>query len=215
MGHVTVLVADDHPFILEGVSTLLSRVPDFDVIAQHLDGCSALDGIRQKSPHIAVLDILMPKLDGIAILRSVEAERLMTRVVLLTGSLTDENIAAAVSHGAWGIVLKDTAAEDLCRCLKKVANGERSLPPELVQPALAREADRREEARSLNNVLTRRERDIARLVADGLSNRAIAQRIGVSEGTVKVHLYNIYPKLRVSNRISLATFVQQHLTRKS
>jgi two-component system, NarL family, nitrate/nitrite response regulator NarL len=206
----TVLIADDHPIVLGGLTGLLGSKDRFDVVATCSDGSEALEKLRALEPDLGVLDISMPGLTGIEVLAITEAEGLRTRVVFLTASATDEQITQAVARGAWGIMLKDAAADMLVDCLGKVVTGERWLPPELVSPALEREAERRSHLDRLDGLLTSREREIAILVAEGLSNKQIARRVRISEGTVKIHLHNAYQKLGVVNRTSLATLAQRY-----
>src|SRR3954454_20852777 len=116
-----ILLADDHPVVLSGLEALLRRIPGLDVIGKQSDGTGALKTIRTLEPDIAVLDILMPGLTGIEVLEAAESEGLPTRIVFLTASATDENIAAAVRGCAWAIMLKDSAPEDLVHCLYQLA----------------------------------------------------------------------------------------------
>ena len=205
---LSVMLAHDHPIVLGGLATLL-RANRFEVVSASANGLDALNALRNIEPDLAVLDICMPGLTGLQVLQHVEDEGLRTRIVFLTASATDEQILKAVTHGAWAIMLKDAAADSLVDCLQNVAKGERWLPPELVSPALSREAERRNESERLDNVLTAREREISILVADGLSNKEIARRTNISEGTVKIHLHNAYQKLGLSNRTSLAGLAQR------
>ena len=207
----SVLIADDHPIVLSGLEGLLRAAGCFDVVAAYANGGEALHGLRELEPQLAVLDIRMPQLTGVEILERIESEGLRTRVVLLTASATDEQIARAVTHGAWGIMLKDAAADALVDCLGRVSAGERWLPSELVSPALMREAGRRKDVNRLQTLLTAREREIALFVAQGLSNKQIARKVNISEGTVKLHLHKAYQKLDVANRTSLSSLVQRHL----
>ena len=198
-----VLLADDHPIVLSGLEALLGRRSGLQLVGLARNGADALNDVQRLQPDIAVLDINMPKLTGLQVLDLIEAEGLSTRVILLTASATDAQIMGAVSKGVWGIMLKDNAAETLIECIEKVSSGERWLPPELVGPAFERQ-DSRPNSSSAFESLTRREQEIAMLVADGLSNKHIARRFNISEGTVKIHLHNAYRKLGVSNRTSLA-----------
>jgi len=211
---LTVLLADDHPFLLDAVRLLVELLPRLNLIASHQDGDSALEGIRQHRPDIAVLDICMPNLSGLEVLEVIAREKLPTKVIFLTGSATDEQVAAAIAHDAWGLVLKSQATAELAQCLARVSEGERFLPPDLVNIALEREKARDREQHTIHKLLTVREREIAQLVAQGLSNKQIARQIGTSEGTVKIHLYNVYQKLGVSNRTSLATIANAQLSRQ-
>jgi two-component system, NarL family, nitrate/nitrite response regulator NarL len=208
-GRLRILLADDHPIVLAGLERLLSVGRQFDIVATSLDGAAALRAIHELEPDIALLDINMPKLSGLDVLEALEESGLSTKTVLLTATATDSQVTKAVIHGAWGIMLKDSAAEALLQCLEAVSSGERWLPHELIDPALQRDADRRQSRVSLSEILTQREQEIARLVANGLSNKQIGKQVGISDGTVKIHLHNIYNKLDVTNRTALATLVQR------
>ena len=179
-----------------------------EIVAATPDGATALAMIRAHEPNLAVLDINMPQLTGLDVLEALEADGLSTRVVLLTGSVSDEQIATAVERGAWGLVLKENALGTLITCLGVVCSGQRWLPEELVAPAVRRAAERRKTDVPLERVLTAREYEIAGLVAQGLSNKHIARALAISEGTVKIHLHNMYEKLGCVNRTSLAILMR-------
>lgn len=200
----TVVLADDHPLVLQGLRALLDGQEEFRIVAACLSGQQALEAIRVHSPDIAVIDVTMPGVNGLAVLGKVVDERLTTRVVLLTASVSDGQILEAVTAGVHGLVLKESAPEMLVSCLRGVAAGRRWLPQDLIKPALDRELQRREQGRRFVRELTAREIEIIRLIADGLSNKAIAGRLTISEGTVKIHLHHIYQKLGISNRAALA-----------
>jgi DNA-binding NarL/FixJ family response regulator len=203
-----VVLADDHPIVLGGLRAVLQAEPGVEIVAAAPDGASALAMIRAHEPSMAVLDINMPQLTGLDVLEALEAEGLSTRVVLLTGSASDEQIATAVERGAWGLLLKESALGTLITCLRAVASGQRWLPEELVAPAVRRAAEQRARDVRLERVLTAREYQIARLIAQGLSNKHISRQLSISEGTVKIHLHNMYEKLGALNRTSLAMLVQ-------
>src|SRR3954468_5477610 len=207
-----VVLADDHPIVLGGLRALLQAERGVEIVAAALDGAIALEMIRAHEPEIAVLDIYMPRLTGLEVLEALEADGLATRGVLLTGSASDEQIATAVERGAWGLLLKESAPGTLMECLKTVSAGQRRLPEELVAPAIRRAAERRAADVRPERVLTAREYEIARLVAQGLSNKHIARELAISEGTVKIHLHKTYGKLGgVMNRTSLAVLMKRLL----
>jgi DNA-binding NarL/FixJ family response regulator len=211
-GQISIVIADDHPVVLKGLQSLISAEPDMCVLATAPDGAQALATIRELRPDIAVLDISMPDLSGLDVLTAAAGEKLPTKVVVLTASARDNQIVAAVNGGARGLMLKDAAPDELVDCLRAVANGELWHPPELVAEAFARYAESGSEGRSAAmQLLTPRERQIVTLVAEGLSNKEIARALSVSEGTIKIHLHNIYKKLNVPNRTSLAAFAFPHL----
>ena len=202
-----VVLADDHPIVLTGLRAVLQCEPGMEIVAAAPDGATALAMIRAHEPDIAALDIDMPQLTGLEVLDAMEADGLATRVVFLTGSATDEQIATAVERGAWGLLLKESAPSTLIEYLEAVASGQRWFPEERVALAVTRATERREKDVQLARVLTAREYEIAGLVAEGLSNKHICRQLSISEGTVKVHLHNMYEKLQISNRTVLAALM--------
>src|SRR3954467_6858848 len=210
-----VMLADDHPIVLSGLRALLQAERGVEIVAAALDGATALAMIRAHEPEIAVLDIYMPQLTGLDVLEALEADGLATRVVLLTGSASDEQIMHAVERGAWGLLLKESALGTLTECLETVSSGQRWLPEELIAPAVRRATERRTKDVQLERVLTAREYEIAGLVAQGLSNKHIARALDISEGTVKIHLHNTFEKLGGANRTSLAVLAAENRQRVS
>lgn len=199
----SLVLCDDHPLILRGLADLIAADTDIDIVATCRDGQQAVDAILEHMPDVAVLDISMPQRDGIEVLQQVAREQWPVRVVFLTGCITDEQVIQAIAAGAYGIVLKESAAASLVTCLRHVAEGRKWLPSSIVQPAISR-ASAAARRTSPFALLTRREKEVARLIADGLSNRDVAARLAMSEGTVKIHLHTIYSKLGVDNRTAVA-----------
>lgn len=199
----SLILCDDHPLILRGLADLVAADTDIDIVATCGDGQQAIDAIVKHMPDVAVLDISMPQRDGIDVLRQVAREQWPVRVVFLTGCITDEQVIQAIAAGAYGIVLKESAAASLVDCLRQVAEGRKWLPSNIVQPAISR-ASAAARRTSPFELLTRREKEVARLIADGLSNKDVAARLALSEGTVKMHLHTIYSKLGVDNRTAVA-----------
>jgi len=206
----SIVVADDHPAVLHGVTDVLKANPDMDVVASCTDGAAALKAIRQLAPTVAVLDIFMPGLSGLDVLTHLTAERSETKLVFLTATANDEQILAAVAGGAKGIMLKERALSELIECVRTVAGGATWLPTDLIDAASQREAGRRPMRELLGSSLTCRERQITVMVAEGLSNKEIGRRLNLSEGTVKIHLHNIYKKIGVNNRTALTAAAIAH-----
>jgi two-component system, NarL family, nitrate/nitrite response regulator NarL len=199
---LSIVIADDHPLVLRGLAGILEAQPDLEIVATCTDGIAALKAIQERKPEIAILDIAMPHLDGLSVVRKAATNGSNTKSILLTATATDSQILVAIAHGVKGIVLKDTAADDLIDCIRCVAARRVWFPTELVGAALKRNA-----SHLLDHSLKRlslRERQILPLVAEGLSNKEIAQRTHLTEGTVKIYLHNIYEKLEVPNRTALA-----------
>lgn len=196
---IKVVVADDHPLVLRGMATLLAGQPGFSLVATCADGQAAIAAIEEWRPDLACVDLAMPGATGLDVIDFVRKKALPTRVILIAGVLTRENCSRARLGGAYGLVSKTSPAEDLLACIKKVAAGEKWFADVTVgadgaeQPAAATLAQ-----------LTDRERQIAQLVVEAKSNKEIAKRLKLTDGTVKVHLHNIYRKLGVSSRMALA-----------
>jgi RNA polymerase sigma factor (sigma-70 family) len=207
---ISIVVADDHPVVLHGLADVLRANSDMNVVAVCSDGATALEAIRKWSPNVAVLDILMPGLTGLDVLARIVADGLATKVVFLTATASDAQLVRAVSDGAQAIVLKEEALSELVQCIRAVAEGRVWLPLAVINAALEREAKRRSKSQILTQLLTIRERQVVLLIADGLSNKEVGRRLQVSEGTVKIHLHNIYQKLQVNNRTALATLAVTH-----
>jgi DNA-binding NarL/FixJ family response regulator len=193
-------LADDHPVMLEGLAAVLARNEDVEIVARDLDGDAALAVIREKAPDVAVLDAVMPGLSGVDILKTVREEGLPTRIVLLAGELGSEDLTESIRLGVEGILMKDEASTVLLDCVKSVALGGRWVSVELVARALNLAAD----GQANDSSLTPRETEIAGSVAAGLQNKEIAEKLGIADGTVRIHVHNIFKKLGIQNRVELA-----------
>ena len=182
----------------------------FDVVASCSDGTSCIEAIRNFLPDIAILDISMPGLTGLEILTIANSESLSTRLVFFTASIEDRELVMSAAAGAYGIIPKDVEVEILVQSLRQVADGQRLLP--LPSPDQAGSREQRNIAVSDNalTVLTERERQIMRLVSEGLSNKEIGRRLNISDGTIKQQLHHIYQKLEISNRTVLAALAILH-----
>jgi DNA-binding NarL/FixJ family response regulator len=203
----TVFIADDHPLLLHGLADLIARDPGFLVVGSALDGKSALAMIRQQVPDVAVLDLRMPGLSGPEIAAELGRLGLATRCVLLTATASNAELYDAVMAGVAGIVFKEATVETLAKCIHQVAAGGRWLPAEIVGDAVESEASRRIRWQKLSSLLTIREMEIARLAAENRPNGQIALDLGISKGTLKIHMNNIYRKLQVSSRGELFQLV--------
>ncbi|WP_338424609.1 response regulator transcription factor [Sphingopyxis kveilinensis] len=200
----TITLADDHRILLEPMRVLIERDTDLRVVSMVANGTDAMAAIERLRPDIALLDLAMPAPGGLQILRSLHRssnDQVKTKIVFLTASISQAEVAQAVTLGVAGIMLKESVPEELIQCLSAVLRGERWLPSQLVGSELSATMDRYARARL---DLTAREREIAQGVAGGLSNRRIADQLGISEGTVKIHLHNIFGKLQIQSRSQLA-----------
>jgi DNA-binding NarL/FixJ family response regulator len=200
---ISVVIADDHPIVLAGLETLLQRESRISVVAQCTDGVEALRAVVKHRPDVLILDLRMPRADGIAVLQQMKKERSTTRVVLLAAVIEDEVLLEAIRLGARGVVLKEMAPRLLVHCLREVHAGRQWFEARAIGEAMDKMAQREAASKEINSILSRRELDVVRAVAQGLRNREIAERLGIAEGTVKLHLHTIYTKLGVDSRTAL------------
>ncbi|HRQ66859.1 MAG TPA: response regulator transcription factor [Xanthomonadaceae bacterium] len=207
--NIRVLLADDHPLFLDGLDQLLRLAGDFDVVERSGNGEAALLSIQSLKPDVAVLDIRMPGLNGIAVLREIRRLNLPTRVVLLTASLAESDLLEAVRLGVDGVVLKEMAPRLLLQCLHKVHMGGRWVENRAVHDALEAALRREVGLRDVSAELTSREIEMVRMVAEGLRNKEIGRRLDITEGTVKTHLRNIYRKLGLDSRVAVRRYAEE------
>jgi two-component system, NarL family, nitrate/nitrite response regulator NarL len=195
---VRVLVADDHPVYREGIVRAIKERPDLELVGEAQDGREALDQIKALEPDVAVLDIRMPGLEGPQVLNALRRDGVGTDVLFLSAFMESELAYETVAAGARGYLSKEAARQEICDAIIAVARGGTALAPE-VQAGLAAQIQQRERADGVPG-LTPREREVLRLIADGLSAPEIGRRIHLSPTTVKSHLHNLYEKLGVSDR---------------
>ena len=206
---IRIVVADDQPMFRDGLCRLLTLEEDFEVVAQAQDGYQVLDVLQQHEPDILLLDLKMPGLDGLATLQRLQAEKNKTRVIVLTASNDKNEFVQAMKLGASGIVLKQTATELLIKSIRKVHAGEIWLDSHTTA-AVIRQFVANDEAPAVQSLppappslqrkrspLSQREREIVALVAQGFKNKEMAEKMFISEQTVKNHLHNIFDKLGV------------------
>jgi len=205
---IRIVLADDHPIVLDGLQRLFQSQSDFDVVSCCANGDEALDVIRHDGVDVLVVDLRMPAPNGLDVLRTLSEEQRRCRTVLLTAALRDDDIVEAVRLGVAGIVLKEASPDALIDCVRRVYRGEQVIDHETMSRAFGRVLQRETAAREANKMLTPREIEIVKMVATGLRNKVIADRLSISEGTVKIHLHNIYEKLGVDGRLELVLFAQ-------
>jgi two-component system nitrate/nitrite response regulator NarL len=207
---IRVVIADRHPVVLQGLTNVLGAESSLKVVASCSDGTDCIEAIRRLLPDIAILDISMPGLTGLEILAIANSEKLPTRLVFFTASIEDRDLVMSAAAGAYGIIPKDVTPEILLQSLRQIADGQRLLPLPSSDQALSRERGNISIVENVLTVLTDRERQIMRLVSEGLSNKEIGRRLNVADGTIKVHLHHIYQKLEISNRTVLAALAISH-----
>ena len=211
---IAILIADDHPIFRGGLRALIETEPGFKLAGEAVDGEQAVALTRQLKPHILLLDLAMPKLGGLDVVKELSPPPpLDTRIIMLTAAIDDSQIADALRLGARGIILKDTATQLLIKAVRCVVNGEfwvgRGNVEGLVQ-ALQMAHTMQPEDPVKKFALTAREMEVLTAIVEGYSNKDIAKRYKISEQTVKHHLSSIFGKVGVSNRLELALFSVHH-----
>jgi DNA-binding NarL/FixJ family response regulator len=206
---IRVLLADDHPLFLDGLDQLLKLAGDFEVVGRCSNGLEAIGAVETLHPDLLVLDLRMPDMDGLAVVRELRRRKLEVRIVILTAILAEHDLLEAVRLGVSGAVLKEMAPRLLLQCLRKVHAGGHWVENRAVHAALEGALRREAGAREAATQLTAREIDLVRMVANGLRNKEIASRLFITEGTVKTHLHNIYKKLQVETRVAVRQYAEQ------
>ena len=203
---ITVLLVDDHEMVRRGVRAFLETQPDITVVAEAGSGDEAVRLAAEHAPDVALMDLIMPGMDGVEATRRLIAQSPRTRVVMLTSYHDDEHVFPAIRAGALSYVLKEVGPEELADAVRKAAAGEAVLHPR-VAARVVRELHgaRRDEPNAFRE-LSDRELEVLKLIAEGLSNAEIASRLYVSEKTIKSHVSNILGKLHLADRTQAAVF---------
>ena len=204
MDEIKVLIADDHTVVRKGIRALLETEPGITVVGEAADGEDAIHRALALKPDVILMDLVMPKLDGVQAIKELREVLPEAKVLVLTSFAEDRRIVAAIEAGALGYLLKDSSPEDLVRAIREVHRGESSLHPKVAQQLVKKlqrpaEEPEREE-------LTARERKVLALIARGLSNREIARELSISEPTVRTHVSNILRKLGLKSRTQAALY---------
>jgi len=211
MDKIKVLLADDHPVVREGLRTMLATTPDIEVVAEAGDGLEAVEKANEHQPHVILMDLRMPNLDGLEATRRIKGQLASTSVIVLTVYDNDAYVVDAVRAGAGGYLLKDASKELLIHTIRAVNSGGMLVKTSLLREAmlsLANVTDGQSKQKHIHatalNGLTGREREVLRLVVNGQSNNEIGRELSISEDTAKKHVQTILSKLGVSDRTQAA-----------
>ncbi len=196
MEPISILIADDHPLILAGLTSLINATPEFRLVAQACNGRQALEYYKQLRPNVVLMDLNMPEMNGVEAIEHIRQINPNACIVILTSFQGEEDVYRGLHAGAQAYLLKDAGLEQLIKCIKTVALGGKFLPTEVASKL----AERME-----TNRLSKRELEILAHLATGKSNKMIARSAGIEVGTVKFHVNNILEKLNVSSRTEAAT----------
>jgi DNA-binding NarL/FixJ family response regulator len=194
-----IVVADDHPVVRDGLRGMLDGQPDLEVVGEAGDGLAAVQEVARHAPDVVLMDLRMPRLDGVEAIARIAVAHPQVRILVLTTYDADHDIVRAVEAGATGVLLKDAPREELFRAVRSAARGEPVLAPAVTARLLGRLRRPPQEAP------TERELEVLELVARGLTNRAIGRQLAISEATVKTHLVHLFTKLGVADRTAAVT----------
>ncbi|RVX46386.1 LuxR family two component transcriptional regulator [Nonomuraea polychroma] len=190
---IRLLIADDHPIVRDGLRGMFAGDPGFEVLAEAGDGAQAVELARALDPDVILMDLRMPRMDGVSAIRELARLGLRARVLVLTTYDTDSDVLPAIEAGATGYLLKDVLRDELVRAVAAAARGEAALAPSVATRLLG-------QVRTPVDPLSARELEILNLIAQGTTNREAAARLFISEATVKTHVLHIYAKLGVNDR---------------
>ena len=210
---VRILIADDHTIFRDGLKTMIAGERRFQVVGEASDGDEAIQLVDILNPDILLLDLLMPKVSGMEVLKSLADKRKEVRPIILSGAADGGDISRVFELGARGLVLKESATTLLFKCIQAVMDGQYWIGQSSVttlSQTLDHYKDSAKDKKKKNFGLTQREMEIVRAVVSGYPNKEIAGRYGISEQTVKHHITNIFDKLGVYNRLELTLFVFHH-----
>jgi NarL family two-component system response regulator LiaR len=201
---IRVLIVDDHAVVREGLRAFLELQVDIEVVGEADDGEAALELVERLAPEVILMDLVMPRLDGVGAMRQLRARGIETRVIVLTSFLDDERLLPAIQAGAAGYLLKNAEPAELVRAIRAARRGEAIIDPTAAAQLVRVIAEGTGPAGSDAERLTRREREVLELITRGQSNKRIALALGISEKTVKTHVGHVLAKLGVADRTQAA-----------
>ena len=203
---IRVLIVDDQAIVRKGTMALLAQVDGIIVVGEAANGQAAIEESATLTPDVILMDLVMPKVDGIAAIQEISARQPQVRILALTSFATDDKIFPAIKAGALGYLLKDAEPEELVAAIHQVYRGEPSLPPAIARKLLREIRQQPSQQQTTPDPLTERELEVLSLVAKGLDNEAIADRLTVTEVTVRTHISHILDKLHLANRVQATLY---------
>jgi NarL family two-component system response regulator LiaR len=202
---IRILIVDDHDIVREGQRALIETEQGMELVGEAIDGIEAVKLAGKLQPDVILMDLHMPKKGGIEAITEIKGENPDSRILVLTSYNEDENVYAAIRAGAMGYLLKDASPQKILKSIRKVYQGEISIGPRIAQK-LMREIQRTSDSPPTEEPLTIREMEVIKRIAEGLSNQEIAERLVISERTVRTHVTNILGKLHLANRTQAALY---------
>jgi len=205
-----IMIADDHSIVREGLKQLLEIEGEFEVVGQAANGVEVIEKIDAMNPDVLLLDINMPGMNGLQTIKELKAQGNDIKIVILTIHDDREYLMETMQNGAAGYILKDTDATSLYKAIKSAAAGEPYIQPKLAEALVYEMENPKEAVKKLENDLSSRESEVLELIAEGLNNKEIGDRLAISEKTVKNHVSSIFRKLDIYDRTQAAIYVYKH-----
>jgi NarL family two-component system response regulator LiaR len=203
---IRVLVVDDHRIVREGIRSLMEEVEDIEVVGGASNGFEAIDLVESLVPDVVLMDLVMPQMDGLEATRQITKKHPDIRILVLTSFITDDKVFPAIKAGAMGYLLKDTGSSELIDGIRKVYAGEPSMHPEIAHKVLSEVHQPSPEMQPTPDPLTEREVEVLKLVAEGKSNKEVAEELKISPHTARTHVNRILNKLHLANRVKATLY---------
>jgi two-component system, NarL family, response regulator LiaR len=207
---IRVLIVDDHAVVRTGLKVFLDLQPDMEVVGEAADGSEGVAMARRLEPDVILMDLLMPNMDGVTAIGRIKAERPETEIVTMTSFIEEEKVTSALEAGASGYVLKDAEAEEVAAAVRAAYAGEVHLDPAVARLLAQRMRDRKSPKDELAEPLTDREKDVLRLLGQGMSNKDIGATLFITERTARTYVSNILGKLGLASRTQAALYAVEH-----
>ena len=207
---IRVLLVDDHAVVRMGLRSFFDMLPDIDVVGEAADGSEGVAMARRLKPDVVLMDLLMPNMDGVTAIGRIKAEMPETEIVTMTSFIEEEKVTAALEAGASGYVLKDAEADEVAAAIRAAFAGEVHLDPAVARLLAQRMRNKKSPAEDLVEPLTERERDVLRLLGQGMSNKEIGTELFITERTARTYVSNILGKLGLASRTQAALWAVEH-----
>jgi len=199
--NIRILVVDDHAVVRKGLAAMIEVEPDLELVGEAADGVEAVQKAQQLTPDVILMDLVMPRKDGIKAIIEIKEQNPQARILVITSFAEDDKVFPAIKAGALGYLLKDSSPEELVQAIREIHKGEASLHPTIARKLINElKQETKPRAEGTGQSLTEREVDVLGLIARGMSNQDIAKQLFVSETTVRFHVSNILSKLHLANR---------------
>jgi len=201
---IKILIVDDHPVVREGIASMLKKQPDFKIVGEACNGLEAVEKARELFPDVVLMDLRMPELDGVEAIKRIKEEKPEVKFIILTTYSDDEYIFKGIAAGARAYLLKDAPRDELFKAIRAVSRGESLIQPIVASRVLDKLAELSRKTPSAET-LSEREVEVLRLMASGESNKDIADKLSITQSTVKTHITSIFQKLNVTTRTEAVT----------